>query len=289
MSAKHPIVAITGSSGAGSPVITSAVKHVLERQGARYVLVDGDGFHRYDRAEFPRMVKEAEQQGRKLSHFSPEANMLDMLESLMKEFGESGRGMHRRYVHDETDAQETGEKEGTLTAWESVPEDTDILVYEGLHGCFKSDTVNVAKYMDLRIGVVPILNLEWIQKIHRDTRDRGYSTEAVMATVERRLADYVHYIAPQFSCTDVNFQRIPMVDTSNPFERQPQPTLNESKVVIHFQDPKKLPCTFPELLNKIPGSFMSRRNTLVIPGSELELGMQVVLEPHVEELLSRRR
>jgi phosphoribulokinase len=124
--------------------------------------------------------------------------------------------------------------------------------------------------------------------MHRDTRTRGYSQEAVMDTVERRLSDYVHFITPQFSLTDVNFQRVPMVDTSNPFEEQEPPTLNESKIVIRFRNPKQAPYSLPELIEEIPGAFMSRRNNLVVPGSEFELAMQVVLEPLVGRLLELR-
>ena len=64
---------------------------------------------------------------------------------------------------------------------------------------------------------MPVLNLEWIQKLHRDRSARGYSTEAVTDTILRRMPDYIHYIFPQFTQTDINFQRVPTVDTSNPF------------------------------------------------------------------------
>ncbi len=289
MSAKHPIIAITGSSGAGSPVITAAIQHVLYRLQAQSVIVDGEGFHRYERTEFPSEVKKAEEAGRSLSHFAPEANLLDMLESLLREYGQKGRGMHRRYVHDAEDARETGCPEGTFTAWEPIPEDSDFLIYEGLHGCFVSDQVDINRHKDLGIGVVPIVNLEWMQKIHRDTNLRGYSPEAVMHTVERRLADYVNYITPQFSRTNVNFQRIPMVDTANPFEPQPLPTLNESMLVVRFCRPREMPYAMPELMARIPGAMMSRANNLVIPGSEFELGLQLVLEPLMAKLLSKSR
>jgi phosphoribulokinase len=289
MSSHHPIVAVTGSSGAGSPVVTHAIRQVLERLEAQHVIVDGDGFHRYERSDFPKVVSKAAEAGRHISHFSPEANLLDLLESLMREFGEKGRGMHRRYIHDTIDAQETGSMEGTFTAWEAIPEGTDILIYEGLHGCFVSETVDITHYVDLKVGVVPIVNLEWMQKIQRDTSLRGYSVEAVMHVVERRLGDYVRYITPQFALTDINFQRIPLVDTTNPFEAQELPTLNESMIIIHFRHPKRMPYSFPELLKRLPGAYISRQNNVVIPGRAFEIGMQVVLEPLLERLLSRSR
>jgi len=289
MSSKHPIIAVTGSSGAGNPVFTSAIEQLLYRLQARYVIVDGDGFHRFNRGEFPEEVQKAEQAGRALSHFAPEANLLDLLESLLREYGQKGSGMHRRYVHDAEDAEQTGCPEGGFTDWAPIPEDADFLIYEGLHGCYRSDQVDIDRYVDLGIGVVPIVNLEWLQKMQRDTGLRGYSKEAVMHTVEQRLSDYVNYITPQFSRTDVNFQRIPLVDTSNPFEDQPLPTLHESMLVVRFRKPKSLPYRMPQLMEQIPGSFMSRANNLVIPGSEFELGVQLVLEPLMAEMLSKKR
>jgi phosphoribulokinase len=288
MSVKHPIVAVTGSSGAGSPTVTAAIKAVLRRLGSSYCIIDGEGFHRYERLELQELAAKYRADGHPISHFAPEANLLDMLESLLREYGDKGRGMHRRYVHDARDAEETGCPEGTFTAWQAIPENTDILVYEGLHGCFVSDSVNIAKYMDLKIGVVPIVNLEWMQKIHRDTRHRGYSLEEVMATVERRLPDYVRHITPQFSRTDINFQRIPVSDTSNPFEPQEVPSVTESMIVVRFRSPKKLPYSLPYLLQLISGSRMTRHNSLIMPGAELQTGIQVILEPIMAQLLEQR-
>ena len=68
---------------------------------------------------------------------------------------------------------------GNFTDWAPFEDDTDLLFYEGLHGAVVNDTVDLAQYADLKIGVVPVINLEWIQKIHRDKAARGYSTEAV--------------------------------------------------------------------------------------------------------------
>jgi phosphoribulokinase len=137
------------------------------------------------------------------------------------------------------------------------------------------------------IGVVPIVNLEWIQKIHRDITLRGYSVEAVTETILRRMRDYVHYITPQFSRTDINFQRVPTVDTSNPFVARDIPTLDESMVVIRYRNPKGV--DFPYLLAMIHDSFMSRPNCIVVPGGKMALAMQLVLTPMILRLMERRR
>jgi phosphoribulokinase len=145
----------------------------------------------------------------------------------------------------------------------------------------------VARHPDLLIGVVPVINLEWIQKLHRDRGARGYTTEAVTETILRRMPDYVRYICPQFSRTHVNFQRVPTVDTSNPFVARFIPSPDESFVVIRFRDPKAV--DFPYLLSMLHDSFMSRPNSIVVPGGKMELAMQLVFTPTIRALVDRAR
>jgi len=288
MSKRHPVVAITGSSGAGTSTVKSSMEHIFRRDGINAVIVEGDSFHRYDRAEMQRQVELAQKEGRILSHFGPEGNHWDKLEELFREYGETGAGMRRYYIHNAEEAEIFGQEPGTFTSWEPLPPDTNLLFYEGLHGGVVTDTVNVAQYVDLLIGVVPIVNLEWIQKIHRDTAQRGYSAEMVTDTILRRMYDYTHYIAPQFSRTHINFQRVPTVDTSNPFVARDIPTYDESFVVIRFRNPKTDPVDFPYLLSMLHGSFMSRRNTIVAPGGKMGLALEIILQPRIEELVDAR-
>ena len=208
MSQRHPIIAITGSSGAGTTSVMQTFKHIFRREEINAALVEGDAFHRFDRAEMRVQMAEAARRGdNHFSHFGPESNLFAELETLFRTYGETGNGLTRQYRHDD----------GTFTPWIELPPRTDLLFYEGLHGGVATDGVDVARHVDLLIGVVPIINLEWIQKIHRDKAQRGYSTEAVVDTILRRMPDYVNHICPQFSRTHVNFQRVPTVDTSNPF------------------------------------------------------------------------
>ncbi len=287
MSKVHPIIAITGSSGAGTSTVRVAMEHIFRRDGFEAAIVEGDSFHRYDRLEMQQQVERAQQEGRNLSHFGPEGNLFDRLEALFMEYGERGAGLRRSYLHDYEEAERYGQKPGTFTPWEPVPPDTDLLFYEGLHGGVVTEQVNVARYVDLLIGVVPIVNLEWIQKIHRDTAERGYSAEAVTDAILRRMYDYTHYIAPQFSLTDINFQRVPTVDTSNPFAARDIPTLDESFVVIRFKNSKKIQPDFRYLISMIHDSFMSRRNTIVVPGGKMGLAMEIILQPLIEQLVRR--
>ena len=289
MSKQHPIIAVTGSSGAGTTTVKLAFEHIFLREGVNPVVIEGDSYHKYDRAAMKVAMTEAEAAGNhSFSHFGPEANVFDKLEETFKTYGETGSCKRRYYLHSVEEAEPYGQKPGEFTEWENIEAGTDLLFYEGLHGGVATDTVDVARYVDLLIGVVPIVNLEWIQKIFRDCEQRGYSTEAVTDTILRRMPDYVHYVTPQFSRTDINFQRVPTVDTSNPFIARDIPTADESFVVIRFKDPKKLDVDFPYLLNMLDDSFMSRRNTLVVPAGKMGFAMEIILAPIIENILDSR-
>jgi len=287
MSVKHPVVAVTGSSGAGTTTVKNAFKHMFRREGIRTAVVEGDAFHRYDRMEMREAVSKAEDKGEILSHFGEEANLFDKIEGLFRSYGETGTGDVRKYLHDDEEALPYKQDPGTFTPWEKLEEGTDLLFYEGLHGGVVNKNVDIARWVDLLVGVVPIVNLEWIQKIHRDTAQRGYSAEAVTDTILRRMPDYVKTITPQFSRTDVNFQRVPVVDTSNPFIARDIPTPDESFIVIRFRQPENN--DFPYYLQMLKDSWMSRPNTIVVPGGRMGLAMEVILNPIIHDLMGKQK
>jgi phosphoribulokinase len=289
MSAKHPIISVTGSSGAGTTSVKRTFAQIFRREKIEAAFVEGDAFHRFDRDEMQRAMREEEARSNQhFSHFGPSANLLHELEAVFRTYGETGRAKTRHYVHDqgEEDHLYRGTP-GKFTDWTPLPEKTDLLFYEGLHGALVTDDIDIARYADLKIGVVPVINLEWIQKIHRDKAARGYSAEAVTDTILRRMPDYIHYICPQFTQTDINFQRVPIVDTSNPFAARWIPTSDESMVIIRFRDPRGI--DFSYLLSMIHDSFMSRANSIVIAGSKLDLAMQLILTPIIMQLVERAR
>jgi phosphoribulokinase len=288
MSIKHPIIAITGSSGAGTTSVKMTFEQIFRREKISPVYIEGDAFHRWNRLEMREQMKEAGRRGdNHYSHFGPQANLFEELEKTFAAYSESGGGRTRTYIHDALEADQHNCPTGTFTPWREFEAGSDLLFYEGLHGALVTDKVNVAQYVDLKIGVVPVINLEWIQKLHRDKASRGYTTEAVTDTILRRMPDYINYICPQFTETDINFQRVPTVDTSNPFIARWIPTPDESMVVIRFRDPHGI--DFPYLLSMIHGSFMSRANSIVIPGGKLDIAMQLILTPMILKLVERRR
>jgi phosphoribulokinase len=286
MSAKHPIIAITGSSGAGTSSVTETFSQIFRRENVNAAIVEGDSFHAYDRTEMKAKMAEMLDKGiHTFSHFGPEANLFGEIENLFRTYSESGTGKRRYYLHNDKEAEPYRQEPGTFTPWEDLPE-SDLLFYEGLHGAAEDGDTNVSAYPDLLVGVVPVINLEWIQKLTRDKEARGYSTEAVTDTILRRMHDYVHYICPQFTRTHVNFQRVPMVDTSNPFIARHVPSADESMLVIRFAKPQGI--DFPYLLNMLHNSFMSRPNTLVVPGGKMELAMQLIFTPFIWRLMDRK-
>jgi phosphoribulokinase len=288
MSIKHPIISVVGSSGAGTSTVKHTFDQIFRREGINAASIEGDAFHRFDRAEMKaEMTKRLAAGDQRFSHFSEDANLLDELATQFRSFGESGRCRSRQYVHDDVEAEKFGVSPGHFTEWSEVGENCDLLFYEGLHGAVRTERTDIASHADLKIGVVPVINLEWIQKIHRDRASRGYTTEAVTDTILRRMHSYVHTITPQFTETDINFQRVPIVDTSNPFVARWIPTAGESLVVIRFKNPRGI--DFSYLATMIQDSWMTRANSIVIPGDKLDLAMQLILTPMIFRLVDRAR
>ena len=307
---KHPIVAVTGASGAGTTVVQQAFKEIFHRQGIKAAFVQGDSFLKYDHDDMCHHIAEAEKNNKFLSTYGPELNDFVRLEELFRQYSETGSGQFRHMVTDEN-TEEFHQPVGSFTAWEDIPDDSDLLFYEGLHGGVVAETwtrrkmseshnpkiierrkqnrnkgVDVAQYVDLLIGVVPAINLEWIQKIHRDVNCRNLTSDEITRSIIDRLRDYIHFIIPQFSLTDINFQRMPVVDTSNPFIARDVPTETESVIVIRFREPKKY--DIPRILKRIHGSVMSRANTMVVPGGEMKHALDVICAPVIENCCRHR-
>ena len=283
-------MAITGSSGAGTTNVKTAFEQIFQREGISPALIEGDSFHRYNRKQMDAIVSRLKQEGgNNVTHFGPEGNLFEELEAVFAEYAQSGTGKRRYYIHNEEEAAKRDAAAGELTPWEPLPSATDLLFYEGLHGGLVTDKVNVAQYVDLLIGVVPIINLEWIQKIHRDKAVRGYTAENATKMILRRMYDYTHYITPQFSRTDINFQRVPTIDTSNPFAATEIPTNDQSFSVIHIRNLDKIKVNFRYLLEMLSGSFMSTPDTIVVPAGKKVFAMQLIITPVIHQLIETRK
>jgi phosphoribulokinase len=310
MPLKHPIVAVTGSTGAGLSTVRRAFKVVFERLGLKAAMVHGDAFRRYTEPQFAALLDEARASGRHLSWFGPECNHFPELEAFFKTYSETGSGVVREYAHDEEHAAKLGLRVGEFAPWQPLPPGSDLLFYEGQHGGLVAQTwtrrkvdarhfppaidrrvnakgIDVAQYVDLLIGIVPAINLEWIQKIHRECARGRCSVEESIETILRRMDDYIHYIVPQFGLTDINIQRIPLVDTSHPFIARDVPTEDESALIVHFRDRERH--DFVDLMRRIPGSQMTRPTTMMIPGDALKQALEVICRPLLQDIFDKRR
>ncbi|MCW8948714.1 MAG: phosphoribulokinase, partial [Sedimenticola sp.] len=130
MSKQHPIVAVTGSSGAGTSTVKRAFEHIFYRDGVTPAIIEGDSYHRYDRVAMREAVAEASKRGQNLSHFGPDSNLFGDLENLFKSYSETGTGKKRYYLHSEEEAIEHNERlatnlnPGEFTPWEDLPSET---------------------------------------------------------------------------------------------------------------------------------------------------------------------
>jgi phosphoribulokinase len=134
MSTLHPIISITGSSGAGTTSVKRIFELIFRREKIEAAFIEGDAFHRYDRAAMREKVADEERRGNpNFTHFHAEANELETLEAVFEEYGRLGTGRTRTYVHDAEEGALFGQPPGTFTPWREF-EPSDVLFYEGLHG-----------------------------------------------------------------------------------------------------------------------------------------------------------
>ena len=281
MSQKFPIIALTGASGAGKTNVKEIFQRIFNSQGIKVQFVEGDSFHRFTRQE----MEQNEEALQAITHFNPEANLLSELEDLFATFSISGKGKTRHYIHSEEDSIKHNTKIGHFSAWKQIAP-ADFLFYDGLHAGHIDENVNIAKKVDLLIGVAPIINLEWIQKIERDKLVRGYTERNAVEMIKRRLPDYIKFICPQFSRTDANIQRVPLVDTSNPFSAESIPGDAESLFIFEIKESRRLAINLEEVCEKVPGSFLTSQNSLASPGTSLDKLLVTIFTPTINRLAS---
>ena len=293
MSKQHPVVAVTGSSGAGTTFVKRAFEKIFDQKNLNVCVVEGDSFHKFERADMKVEVEKSREAGKVLTHFAEAANHFDKLEALFKQYGESGTGQKRYYIHSDEEAVEHNARLGTnlepgqFTPWEDIEIDTDLMFYEGLHGGVKTANSDVASQVDLLVGVVPAVNIEWIQKIHRDTSERPYTPEQVAEIILDRMPDYVEFITPQFDNTHINFHRIPLIDTSNPFSGQSVPAPEDSLVVTTVRIDGVDLKSVADALPADAMAFMQNDTTLVYKGSYMVDVMDQMLTPIIGDLMAK--
>mgnify|MGYP001201997827 CR=1 FL=1 len=284
MKKKKPIIALTGPSGAGKTNIKSIFEAIFKENQIKAVYIQGDSFHKYTRTEMEALDKKMSP----LTHFSPESNHLDLLADLFKNFSISGNGIARQYAHSEKDANKLGINVGCFSEWKEIEQTYDILLYEGLHGGYKDDQIDITRYVDLLIGITPSINLEWVQKSHRDLLVRGYSKHQVKKLIIKRLPDYLDYICPQFSRTDANLERIPLVDLSDPFRVESIPPDKNSIYMLSIRNEsilKNLDDIQQKKWNIFNGEFGSTTQT--IRAKDLKTCLKNIFLPTILSIINQ--
>ena len=115
MSAKHPVIAVTGSSGAGTTTTSLAFRKIFAQLNLHAAEVEGDSFHRYTRPEMDMAIRKARDQGKHISYFGPEANDFGLLEQTFVDYGRHGKGQSRKYLHTYDEAVPWNQVPGTFT------------------------------------------------------------------------------------------------------------------------------------------------------------------------------
>ena len=114
MSKKHPVIAVTGSSGAGTTTVKRAFEHIFFREKINAAVIEGDSFHSLSRVDFKAAVKKAEADGNmSFSHFGPQSNDFAKLAELFETYGKTGSGKKRFYIHSDEEAAEHNKRLNT--------------------------------------------------------------------------------------------------------------------------------------------------------------------------------
>ena len=288
MSVQHPVVAVTGSSGAGTTSVTKTFQHIFRREGITPAIVEGDTFHRYDRKEMKLAMAAAERtRTTTSSHFGPEANLLRELEKLF-------RGTARRAPASPASTCTTTTKPRP-TARSRAPSRPGRICSRAATCCSTRDCTAPRSPTPSTSSSTPTCWSAWCRSSTWSGSRRCTGTRRPAGTPPRPsptrscagCRTTCNYICPQFSRTDINFQRVPTVDTSDPFTARYIPSADESFLIIRFANPRGI--DFPYLLSMLHDSFMSRPNIIVVPGGKMELSMQLIFTPLILRLMEKKR
>lgn len=162
MSAKHPVIAVTGSSGAGTTTTSLAFRKIFAQLNLHAAEVEGDSFHRYTRPEMDMAIRKARDAGRHIATSAPRLTTSACWNKPSLNTVRAAKG-NLANICIPTTKPYRGIRYRGHSPPQPLPEPTDVLFYEGLHGGVVTPQHNVAQHVDLLVGVVPIVNLEWIQ------------------------------------------------------------------------------------------------------------------------------
>jgi len=172
------MLGIVGDSGSGKTTITRGIVRVLGEDEMTAFCTDD--YHRYDR-------KQRAERG--ITPLDPECNYIDILEQDLSHVRSGSPILKPIYRH----------SDGTFGAPDYVVPN-QFTVVEGLLGYH---TRTLRDMYDVRVFLAPPEDLRRAWKVQRDCSRRGYTTNEVLAELDRREADSAAFIRPQERWADI--------------------------------------------------------------------------------------
>jgi phosphoribulokinase len=172
------ILGVVGDSAAGKTTLTRGLVRILGED--QVTAVATDDYHRYDRKQ------RAE---RKITPLHPECNYLDIMAQHLRLLRQGQAILKPVYVHSDGSF-------GPPVYVDPKP----FTIVEGLLGYHDE---NMRECYDVRVYLAPPEELRRKWKVRRDTSRRGYTTDAVLADLDRREPDSAEFIRPQERYADV--------------------------------------------------------------------------------------
>jgi phosphoribulokinase len=176
--ARPVILGVVGDSAAGKTTLTRGLVRVLGEEHVAHICTDD--YHRYDRKQRAELG---------ITPLHPDANYIDIIAQHLAHLRRGEPILKPVYRH----------KDGTFGAPVHVhPERFTII--EGLLGYYLPEMRDV---YDVRVFLSPPEELRRRWKVRRDCSRRGYTTDEVLAELDRREADSEAYIRPQRRYADM--------------------------------------------------------------------------------------
>jgi phosphoribulokinase len=178
------ILGIVGDSAAGKTTLSRGLVRILGEEKVTHVCTDD--YHRYDRRQ------RAE---RNITPLDPECNYVDVMAQDLAHLRASEAILKPVYRH----------ADGTFGPPVYVEPKTFTIV-EGLLGYH---TPQMRDVYDVRVFLSPPEDLRRKWKVDRDCSRRGYTTDQVLAELDRREPDSAAYIRPQQRYADLVVSFLP--------------------------------------------------------------------------------
>ena len=172
------ILGVVGDSAAGKTTLTRGLVRVLGEENVTHVCTDD--YHRYDRKQRAELG---------ITPLNPDCNYLDIIAQHLAHLRDGEPILKPVYRH----------QDGTFGPPVYVKPERFTLI-EGLFGYYLPEMRDV---YDVRIFLNPPEDVRRRWKVQRDCSRRGYTTDQVLAELDRREPDSEAYIRPQRRWADM--------------------------------------------------------------------------------------